>query len=191
MRCFSCYHFSSNPLCNKCREELFLPTIKSRQIGSLDVISFYRYSTIQPLLLHKHKPEGYRIFNYFSKSILQPFIESFLLDNQVDTYIVGVDEKVKNGYSHIACLTHHIKTNSSKILHASLLAQNSVTYAGKTLAYRLSNPRDFHYSGPSDIDAILVDDIITTGVTLQEAQKSLTQHGVNVLFALTLADAKE
>lgn len=84
-----------------------------------------------------------------------------------------------------------MKTKSSKILHASLLAQNSVTYAGKTLAYRLSNPRDFHYSGPNDIDAILVDDIITTGVTLQEAQKSLTQHGVNVLFALTLADAKE
>jgi len=191
MRCFSCHLFSSKPLCDKCRKELFLPTIKSRQIGSLDVISFYRYSTIQPLLLHKHKAEGYRIFNYFSKSILQPFIESFLLDNQEDTYIIGIDEKIKNGYSHIACLTHHIKGHSSKILHASLLAKNSVTYAGKSLAYRLNNPRDFHYSGPSDIDAILVDDIITTGVTLQEAQRILTQKGVNVLFALTLADAKE
>jgi competence protein ComFC len=41
------------------------------------------------------------------------------------------------------------------------------------------------------VHAILVDDIITTGITLQEAQKVLMQHGVNVLFALTLADVEE
>jgi len=75
--------------------------------------------------------------------------------------------------------------------HASLMAQNRVHYAGKPLQYRLDNPRDFRYTGRSGVDVILVDDIITTGITLQEAQQVLLSHDVNVLFALTLADAKE
>ena len=71
------------------------------------------------------------------------------------------------------------------------MARNRVNYSGKTLQYRLEHPRDFNYTGKSDIDVILIDDIITTGITLQEAHKVLTVHGVNVLFALTLADVEE
>ncbi len=55
----------------------------------------------------------------------------------------------------------------------------------------MENSRDFLYKCKSGIDVILVDDIITTGITLQEAQKVLISHGDNVLFALTLADAEE
>jgi competence protein ComFC len=66
-----------------------------------------------------------------------------------------------------------------------------VNYSGKTLQFRLDHPRDFLYTGKSNTDVILVDDIITTGITLQEAQKVLMDHGVNVLFALTLADVEE
>jgi competence protein ComFC len=66
-----------------------------------------------------------------------------------------------------------------------------VNYSGKSLQFRLEHPRDFVYKGKSNIDVILVDDIITTGITLQEAQKVLMTHGVNVLFALTLADVEE
>ena len=84
-----------------------------------------------------------------------------------------------------------MKQKNSKPLHASLMAQNRVSYAGKDLQFRLENSRDFIYTGLSDIDVILVDDIITTGITLQEAHKVLVSHRVNVLFALTLADVKE
>jgi competence protein ComFC len=66
-----------------------------------------------------------------------------------------------------------------------------VNYSGKSLQYRLEHPRDFVYTGKSGIDVILVDDIVTTGITLQEAQKVLMEHDVNVLFALTLADVEE
>jgi len=160
-------------------------------VGSLEVISFYRYSSIEPLLLHKHKPEGYRIFRYLSKITMRPFIQRFVEEDQKPIYIIGIDEKIKNGYSHIACLTHYMQTDYSKVLHSSLLAQNSVTYAGKSLQYRIKNPRDFTYSDISDIDVVLVDDIITTGITIQEAERVLKKSGVNVLFALTVADARE
>jgi competence protein ComFC len=66
-----------------------------------------------------------------------------------------------------------------------------MSYSGQSLEFRLSNPRKFTYTGKKNIDAILVDDIITTGTTLQEAMIVLKKNGVRVQFALTLADARE
>jgi len=40
-------------------------------------------------------------------------------------------------------------------------------------------------------DVILVDDIITTGLTLSQAIQSVEAEGKNVLFCLTLADARK
>jgi competence protein ComFC len=191
MRCYSCSKLSLSIICKRCKEQLFRTTIGTRTIGTLDVISFYKYSALESLLLSKHKPEGYRIYKALAKMTMKPFIEEFVEADDRVVYIVGVDEYVKSGYAHVALLTHAMKTKTSKPLHASLMAQNRVNYSGKDLQFRLKNPRNFKYTGKSDIDVILVDDIITTGITLQEAQKALMQHGVNVLFALTLADVDE
>lgn len=122
---------------------------------------------------------------------MKPFIEEFAESDDRDVYIVGIDEYVKSGYAHVALLTHAMKTKTSKPQHSALMAQNRVNYSGKSLQFRLENPREFVYKGKSNIDVILVDDIITTGITLQEAQKVLMSYGVNVLFALTLADVEE
>jgi competence protein ComFC len=37
---------------------------------------------------------------------------------------------------------------------------------------------------------ILIDDIVTTGTTILEAKKCLEENNCEVLFALTLTDAK-
>ena len=191
MRCYSCGRLSLKIICGHCQETLFVPSIQTRKIGTLDVISFYRYSTLEPLLLTKHKPEGYRVYRALGKMLLRPFMYEFVEQEIGDVYVVGVDEYVKSGYAHVACLTHAMKMKHVKVQHASLLARNRVSYAGKPLQFRLENPREFHYTGKTNADVILVDDIITTGITLQEAQKVLMQQGVNVLFALTLADVEE
>jgi len=191
MRCYSCSKLSIHILCKLCVNQLFRTTISTRTIGTLDVISFYKYSILESLLLTKHKPEGYRIYKALAKMTVKPFIEEFVEADDRVVYIVGVDEYVKSGYAHVALLTHAMKTKTSKTLHASLMAQNRVNYSGKDLQFRLANPRNFKYTGKKNIDVILVDDIITTGITLQEAQKVLMQHDVNVLFALTLADVEE
>ena len=191
MRCYSCSKLSIPILCKSCVNQLFRTTIGTRTIGTLDVISFYKYSALESLLLTKHKPEGYRIYKALAKMTMKPFIKEFMENAEGDVYIIGVDEYVKSGYAHVALLTHSMKTKTSIPLHASLMAQNRVNYSGKDLQFRLANPRNFNYTGKKNIDVILVDDIITTGITLQEAQKVLMQHGVNVLFALTLADVEE
>ena len=191
MRCYSCAKLSWRIVCDDCQKSLFAPTVRTRQVGTLDVISFYRYTTLEPLLLTKHKPEGYRIYRHLGKMLFRPFMQEYIEHDEGTVHVIGVDEHVKSGYSHVACLTDTMKMRGVKVQHASLMARNRVNYAGKPLQFRLQNPRDFRYTGQQGINAILVDDIMTTGITLQEAQKVLTQQGVNVLFALTLADVSE
>ena len=191
MRCYSCSKLSLKIICKTCEEQLFVPTVSTRKVGTLDVISFFKYSTLESLLLTKHKPEGYRIYKSLAKMTMKPFIEEFVESDDRDVYIVGIDEHVKSGYAHVALLTRAMKTKYSIPQHSALMAGNRVNYSGKTLQYRLEHPRDFIYTGKSDIDVILIDDIVTTGITLQEAQKVLMAYGVNVLFALTLADVEE
>lgn len=191
MRCFSCSKLSFQILCKQCVDQLFVPTITTRKVGTLDVISFFKYSTLETLLHSKHKPEGHRVYKALAELTVKPFIEAFTANDHRDVYIVGIDEYVKNGYAHVALLTRAMKTQTSIPQYSVLLSQNRVNYSGKSLQFRLDNPREFTYKGKKNVDVILVDDIITTGITLQEAQKVLLAHGVNVLFALTLADAKE
>lgn len=191
MRCFSCSKLSLSIICKTCREQLFVPTIGTRKVGTLDVISFFKYASLETLLHTKHKPEGYRIYKALAKMTMKPFIEEFVESDDRDVYIVGIDEYVKSGYAHVALLTRAMKTKVSLPQHSVLMAKNRVNYSGNSLQFRLENPRAFVYTGKPNIDVILVDDIITTGITLQEAQKVLLSHGVNVLFALTLADVEE
>ena len=191
MRCYSCSRLSLDIICKLCKNNLFSTTISTRTLGTLDVISFYKYSNLESLLITKHTPHGYRIYKFLAQITMKPFIEEFIEHDDMIVYIVGIDEYIKNGYSHVSLLTHAMKTKKSLPIYAKLIAKNRVQYAGKDLQFRLNNPRNFLYTGKQNIDVILVDDIITTGITLQEAQKILLEHGVNVLFALTLADASD
>jgi len=162
---------------------------KTKGRGAL-VYSFFNYQHIEDLLLTKHTPQGYRVYSALGRYFFRPFMKSFLAEYSHKVYVLGIDEVIKGGYSHVACLTHAMKISHSKVLHAKLLAQNPVKYAGQSLAYRLAHPRQFIYTGPSKISVILVDDIVTTGSTLREAKHLLEDQGVEVLFALSLADAR-
>lgn len=177
MRCYSCSELSLRIICKTCQENLFVPTIGTRKIGTLDVISFYKYAGLEALLHTKHKPEGYRIYKALAKMTMKPFIKEFLESDDREVFIVGIDEYVKSGYAHVAVLTRAMKTKYSIPLHSALIAQNRVNYSGKSLQFRLDHPRNFKYKGKYNIDVILVDDIITTGITLQEAQKTLMTQG--------------
>lgn len=190
MRCLSCHRLSWYTFCKDCQEKLLKPSITKRVIGSMDVYSFFLYRDIEDLLLTKHTPQGFKVYKALALFTFKPFMKNFILHYPRDIYIIGIDENVKSGYSHVALLTSSMRAKGIKVLHSSILAKNNVNYSGKTLEYRLKNPRNFYYNSLKEIDAILVDDIITTGTTLKEAKEILEENGVNVLFALTLANVK-
>ena len=175
----------------RCQTNLLKPSITKRTFGSLEVYSFFNYQHIEDLLLTKHTPQGYPLYRALAKLSFRPFIQNFIKSGIREVYVIGIDENVKSGYSHVALLTHEMQHRQVYVEHAKLMATNSVNYSGKPLQFRLENPREFIYRGKKDIEAILVDDIVTTGTTLKEAEQVLKQSGVEVLFALTLASVRE
>jgi len=187
MRCLSCHRFTINRFCQECRKRLLTPSISKQKFNKFEIYSFFKYQEIEDLLLTKHTPLGFIVYKALAKITFKPFIKKFIKNYNSSIYIIGVDEIVINGYSHVALLTHQMKMANVKVLHNSLIAQNKIKYSGKSLEFRLKNPRKFIYSGLTNIDVILVDDIITTGTTLKEAKRVLEKNRVNTLFALTLA----
>ncbi len=193
MKCLSCNNFSVKPLCAKCAKIYLKPEMIEKRVGNLKVISFFDYYLVSELVKSKYLVSGYRFYKYVAKKFFQPFIKAYVSSYKGDKkrlYLIGVDENVLRGYSNISLLTHYGAYKSGiKPLSSVLRAKNRVQYAGKSLEYRLNNPRGFVYSGPKNIDAILIDDVVTTGTTLQEANSVLKKSGVNVHFALTVANA--
>jgi competence protein ComFC len=191
MRCLSCQKWSLSVICRRCHETLLQPTVSTRRIGTMDVVSLYRYRTVAPFLLNKYHPAGYRLFRYFGRRQVAPFLEAFAEGLDEPTLLLAIDERVAEGYAHTALLIRESRFGLLRPLHGALLARHPVRYAGRSLRFRLENPRDFLYRGPAGMPAILLDDVVTTGTTLSEARTLLAAHGVEVLFALTLADARE
>ena len=195
MRCFSCDNLSIEPVCKDCVRDFLTPEMIEEEIGNLEVVSFFDYYLTVEFVKSKYLPSGYRVYKFLAKKFFAPFIKHYVenLKDNKEIYLIGVDENIDRGYSNVALLTHigAKDTKGVKALHNVLRAKNKVKYAGQSLEFRLENPRDFVYNGPKNIDAILVDDTTTTGTTLEQAHRVLKENGVNVHFALTLANAKE
>ena len=189
MRCHLCLNLSWQPLCKACLQTVLLPIPAFRVLDNgLKVYSFYNYSDLAPLLHTKHTYSGAKIFAQLGHHTFFEFFKTFELPHGI--YAIPIDDHVRHGYSHSAILakaTHPFLTP----LYGALRAQNHESYSGKNKTFRQANKRRFTVACHNEIDAILIDDIVTTGCTLEEAYETLTKHGVNVLFALVLADAKE
>ncbi len=184
MRCLSCGRLAFSPLCRECRKLSFAPRPKMRRLGcGLDVVSFYSYDELEPFLLTKHLPHGWIVYNIVAHETFK------ILDMpDRDIYVLPIDDDSSGGYSHTAVLAKQLQKRGYKPLWNVLRAQNRVSYAGQPLSFRLQNPRRFGYSGQSEIEAVLVDDIVTTGLTLQEAYGELRRNGVEVSTSFVLAD---
>ena len=190
MYCLVCGELSFFHICKNCRSSFLTPKITKRVLqDGFEVISFYKYSDIKDLLHTKHKFIGSFVYNILAKESFLKFATNFKLDSMV--FSLSCDDDISSGYSHNAILNKYLKSSFITPVHSVLRATNSVKYSGKSLQFRQNNPRNFIYKFKPDIDAILVDDIITTGTTINEAKETLKKYNVNVLFALTLADARD
>ncbi len=187
MRCLLCERWSFRLVCKECQRSFLQPRISQRKLfGDFTVYSFYPYSEIKELLLTKHSAIGRGVYKILAQNSLRLFAKKL----DIKANVIPIDDRIDGGYSHTAILANSMRTSYLTPRFASLRAKNRVNYSGKSLAYRLKNPRDFRYSGPKE-KIILVDDIVTTGTTLKEAYSVCYKEGAEVLFALVLADARE
>jgi len=190
MRCMVCESLSLKHICKTCQNEFLSPSFYERKLlGKIPVYSFYKYQDIESLLLTKHTNLGYYIYTILAQNSFKPFSENFEFAHKIAS--LGIDDHTRNGYSHTAILNKQLKSSVIRPIYAKLRAKNSVSYSGKDYQYRLLNPRDFNINRFKEQDVVLVDDIITTGLTLTQAVQALEKGGKNVLFCLTLADARK
>ncbi len=178
-KCLICNNFSFEIICKECQRKFLAPEINYQK----GVVNFYKYEDIEFLLLKKYHKFGNRIFEILAKNSFYPFSKTY----REKAFIIPIDDKTKKGFSHTAILARHLQSKHLTPLFSSLHSKNEISYAGKSLEFRLNNPRNFQYRGPENIDAILVDDIYTTGTTINEAVQTLKNCNVNVLFSMVLA----
>jgi competence protein ComFC len=190
LRCILCKSYSFKLICQNCQNIFLKPTITKRVVGNdFEVISFYKYSEIETLLKTKHTFIGSFVYKILAVNSFRVFAGEFKSDETI--YALSVENRSIGDYSHTAILSKELSSTSIKPVYAKLIAQNSVNYSGKSLEYRKSNPRDFKCFLSGDTDVIIVDDIITTGETILQAKNAIVKEGLNPLFALTLADARD
>jgi len=190
MKCLLCSSWSLTHICKNCRNENLQPSLYKRKIrGNIDVYSFYKYREIEKLLHTKHTDLGFYIYSLLAKIAFGRFGESFQFDDAVVS--LGVDEHVKHGYSHTAVLNKALASDAINPRFNKLTATSKESYSGKSFQYRLLHPRRFVVTAFKEQYVILVDDIITTGMTLTQAVEALEKEGKEVIFCLTLADAEK
>jgi len=188
MKCLSCEKLSFNIICKTCQETLLVPSFYKRELEkNFFNYSFYSFSEIEKFITSKYYFHGDRVFNVLAKLSFKKFAANFSFDEIV--YSIGIDEHTRHEFSQTAILSKHLKSKYIKPTYSKLKARNIVKYAGRDLEYRQKNKRKFQ-TNLTNKKIILVDDLITTGTTILEAKKTLERKNNEVLFSLTLADAK-
>ena len=183
-----CESLSLSHICSTCRDTYLTPSIYKRKINqNIEVISFYKYSEIKDLLHTKHTDLGFYIYKILAKQAFAKFATEFSFGATLVS--IGIDDNVKSGYSHTAILNKYLTCRDIKPLFNKLRSTNDISYSGKSREYRLMNPRDFKLNYFTEKNVIIVDDIITTGFTLDQAIQTIKSNKKEVLFCLTLADA--
>lgn len=187
MKCLMCESLSLKHICNSCQKLYLTPQLYKRQLqNNIQVISFYKYSDIKDLLHTKHTDIGFHIYNILAENSFKKFAEEFQFDEVVAT--IAIDDGVESGYAHTAVLNKHLNSSYLKPRYNILRAKNRLSYSGKSREFRLNNPRDFRLKRFKEQHLILVDDIITTGSTLNEAINEMRKVDKEVLLCLTLCD---
>ena len=184
-----CENFSLTHICSTCQTTFLTPQLYKRKLqNGIEVISFYKYGEIKDLIHSKHTDIGYYIYTILAKLSFSKFSTEFRM--QGDIVSIGIDDNVTSGYSHTSILNKALKSKSIKPLYNKLRARNPVSYSGKSREFRLLNPRDFQTSDFKEKNVILVDDVITTGSTLNQAILALRAIDKEVILCLTLTDAQ-
>ena len=188
MRCLSCEKLSFQIICKTCQSNLLTPSFYKRELDKdFFVYSFYNYEEIKELINSKYHFHGDKIFKILANLSFKKFAKNFAIK---DVKAIPIDDHTRHEFSQTAILAKSLKCININPIYATLKAKNIVKYAGRDLDFRKKNPRNFKYNGKKEIQVILVDDIVTTGQTILEAKDILEKNDCEVLFALTLSDAK-
>ncbi|MFC3848123.1 ComF family protein [Helicobacter baculiformis] len=191
MRCVLCEAWVRpfNLVCARCNS-LLEPQILVRKVEGVAIYGFYCYEEIEILLKSKYDDIGSRLLALLARKARLAFQTrvrpNLNLPNPL--YGIALDDTIKRAYAPTAVILRQFCQQSTfKPLYYKLSATKPITYAGQSLAFRQSHTKDFVYRGKSPLECFVVDDIFTTGTTMQQALQTLARAQVRVCFGVVLA----
>jgi len=152
------------------------------------VYSFYPYNEIEQLLVTKHTDIGHKIYKSLAKAVA-PLISKLITQ---DTTLLALEGEKISPYSHMALIQRELRKLKMNAPEGAMIDISGAKYSGKPLSYRITNPRNFVISKHHKINkkVALFDDIITTGITFENALQKLKYEGFSPLFCIALSDAR-
>lgn len=140
--------------------------------------------------------------NYLYKPFGEIMVETVMereIDKDLDLILYVPSHRRKEalrGYNQAELLASYISTSLNKPLSKKNLIKIRWTKEQSALNKldRMINLKDsFHIKSPEEIDGkkiLLIDDIITTGVTMEECSRVLLKNGVKEVIGLALTSSK-
>lgn len=189
-----------NHICKSCREFI---KIANRELNiKLPNVERIYYSCIYNRLmrkeLHKFKFQGKSYLYKGFGEILIYTIEEMGLKNKIDAIIfvpMHSRKKAQRGYNQSELLAKYVAENLEIPLLKNHLLKSKWTEEQNKLgkvermtnlknSFKAINTNDF-----KDKDILLIDDIITTGATMEECAKTLVESGAKTVYGLALTSS--
>ena len=183
-------HFLTEPTCESCKRHRFLFKRSIALVG---------YDDVAARSISRIKYTGAREFlDYYGREAVRRRGEE-LRRMQIDAIVpvpVHPSRKRKRGYNQATVLAEVMGAELGLPVYEAALYRRKKTAASKELnaAERLKNLMSAFYAGPIPQDlrrVLLVDDIFTTGATMESCTRTLLAAGVEEVYCFALAIRSE
>lgn len=202
-KCVVCHNFIDNHtdgVCEKCKSEfnIFDMEICLKNFENNDGFSMLLYTDTIKDIIHNFKYNDCGFYaRAMGKEMGKFFVESNILSAD---YIVPVPlhskRKRERGYNQVEIMALEISkiTKIPLVTNAFVRKKNTLPQYELDVEKRFKNVEDAFY--PKNFECVkgkevmLIDDIYTTGATINECRKVLYSMGANKVFYFTLASTK-
>lgn len=198
-------HFLSEPICQICgreilsEEEELCENCKRHRFLFVRSLALLGYNDVAARSISRIKYTGAREFlDYYGRAAAERCGEK-IRRMAVDALVpvpVHASRKRKRGYNQAEVLAEVMGRELGIPVYSAALFRNKKTAASKELnaAERLKNLMSAFYAGTIPVDlrrVLLVDDIFTTGATMEACTRVLLEAGVQEVYCFALAIRSE
>jgi len=193
-RCYGCNSLGIS-ICTACRSE-WIPHYYKTQIKTLNIHSAIMYTPTASKIILAAKENGLQGADDLLIAAIEHVLNKARLDKGYFTLVPVPSSKQsqrRRGRSFVVDLTRAISRHTGIAVNDCLQISRRVSdQAGLTRTQRSANMHHAFSLKPGAIlrgDAIVIDDVVTTGATLQEAARALNSQGFHAFGSVSAVTA--
>lgn len=183
---------SQTSVCQDCWQQLpWLKQYIHRQEMQIQVAAYYQYPLDRMIQQFKYEQQLHYLplFNHMLSQLKFPKVQAIV------PMPISPQRLIERGYNQALLLAEHLAKQLNVPIWQPILRQDQQHQKGLNRLERLSNiEQQFVIQAPSKVRyrrVLIVDDVITTGSSIQALQTKLQQLGCQQIHAVCLASPKD